>query len=295
VVKLKTGSMYRGTILELVVGDHVDLRLVSGEVKRFGFADVAFAGPANDAPSPAPPLPPPPPPPPPAPPPAAPATGPQPLVTLESTPAKIHFEATSHDVDFHIRTGEAVVSGMVWTGRGLGGYGGVAHGYDHICTAPCVATLPAGTHRLALSLAGGQPVEAREAITIAGPSTVRGTYVSRQGTRVGGWLLLGGSLVLGTVLMVASLQSHQDCSTQSLTGTCTTEPSIDSGLMTAGVATIIVGPLLSLALILQRDSAQIDVVPFDGALLRMPGASREGAWLAPAAAGAHGLGVRVKF
>ena len=152
-VKTKDGSMYRGTILEIVAGDHVDLRLSSGEVKRFASADVVYAGAAVDGAPPAP----------------AAQRGPQPLVTLDAASAKLHFEATSPDIDFHIRTGEAVVSGEMWTGRGGGAYAGTATDYEPICTAPCDATLPVGTHRLALSQNGHSPVEPDEPTVIRAP------------------------------------------------------------------------------------------------------------------------------
>jgi hypothetical protein len=50
VVRLKDGSFFRGTILELVADDHVVLRLSSGETKRFAMDDVKYAGSAADEP-----------------------------------------------------------------------------------------------------------------------------------------------------------------------------------------------------------------------------------------------------
>jgi hypothetical protein len=44
VVKLKDGSLYRGTIVELVAGDHVDLRLPSGETKHWPMATSLMRG-----------------------------------------------------------------------------------------------------------------------------------------------------------------------------------------------------------------------------------------------------------
>ena len=276
--------MYRGTILELLVGDHVDLRLASGELKRFAMSDVAYAGPSTDAaPAPAPPTPPPPPPPPPP--------APQPLVTLDAPPAKLHLEATGPDVDFHIRTGEGTVTGFAYLGRYFGGYNAVAQDYEHICTAPCDATLPAGTHRLALSQGGHSPVEPSEPVTVTGPATVRGTYDSRQGVRIGGWILLGTSLAGMTGLMLASLQTTQVCPSS----VCVTESSINGPLMGAGVAVGVVGSLVSAILILQRDTATIEVVPLAGSALTVPAARAEAQWLAPSIVGAQGAGLRVRF
>jgi hypothetical protein len=47
IVQLKDGSFFRGTIMALVAGDHVELLLPSGETRRFSMADVETAGPAS--------------------------------------------------------------------------------------------------------------------------------------------------------------------------------------------------------------------------------------------------------
>jgi hypothetical protein len=44
---MKNGDIYRGTIIELVRGDHVVLLLPSGESRRFDTSDVASAGPVR--------------------------------------------------------------------------------------------------------------------------------------------------------------------------------------------------------------------------------------------------------
>src|SRR6188768_1348287 len=49
VVRLKNGGILRGTISELVPGDYVSIVLITGEPRRVLYADVQFAGPANEA------------------------------------------------------------------------------------------------------------------------------------------------------------------------------------------------------------------------------------------------------
>lgn len=275
-VRLRSGSLYRGTILELVVGDHVDVRLASGETKRFAASDIEYAGPASAAPGAAPP-----PPPPPSP------VGPRPMVTVDGASAPVRFESTTPDTDFHLRTEDATAVG--WTGRGA--YLAVARSYSHICAAPCEGTLPVGRQRLALSLEGGVPVEPDEAVIVPGPSTVRGTYVSNRGTRVAGWLVFLGSLTAGTAMMVLSIQHTQDCSS----GYCMTDTSTNSGLLGAGAGVVIAGSLLSLALIFQRDHVSMTVTPINAGSVQLPSlARREGAWLAPESS-APGLGLTARF
>jgi hypothetical protein len=136
VVKLKNGAIFRGTILELVPNDHVDLKTASGETKRFPMSDVAYAG-VSDTPSP------------PPPPRAAEAT--RPLVTVSATEVPVHFVGDSSDIAFHLRTGDATAT----NGRAYI----VASSYTKICEAPCDAKIASGKYRFAVSQGGGQPIE----------------------------------------------------------------------------------------------------------------------------------------
>jgi hypothetical protein len=268
-VTLKDGSMFRGTILENVVGDHVDLQMASGEVRRFAAADVSYAGPAS------PPALPPPPPPPPE------------RARVDAEGNAVHFEATTPDTDFHVRTSEA--TGMGWAGRGIVAV--VVKGYDHICPAPCDKTLPSGSYRFALSQGGGTPAEADGAIHISGPSTVRGTYVSNQGLRVAGWVVMVGSIAAGLGMMWAGItQKSQDCSTVSYGGSCIPTYSPNTGLLYGGLGVTTLGPLLSLILILQHDHADISVVPLSTGAIRSPLMSRSEAASPP-----QGLAVQLAF
>jgi hypothetical protein len=263
-----------------VTGDHVELRLASGESRRFAMVDVAYAGAAADQPGAAPQT----------------STGERPFVTVDASEARIHFESTTPDTDLHVRTEEETVSGLAWGGRGPTVYAAVARGYLRICGAPCDATLPAGTHRLALSFKGRSPVEPAGAVTIDGSSTLRGTYVDRRAAREGGWALLGIAVAAGTALMVAGeLHATQDCSSESFTGSCISEPAPSGSLIAAGVAVTALGTLTGLALALQHDGAIIEVVPVATGPASPPLARREGAWLASGAAAPSGLAVRVRF
>jgi hypothetical protein len=280
VVKLKDGSMFRGTILEIIARDHVDIQLPSGEVRRFETEDVAYAGDASHAPLESHE----------APPTKAPAeressrssdatANPRPLVTLEGRVAKVHLEASTPDTDFHIRTGEAV-----------------AKGYARLCTAPCDVTLPAGKHRLALSAGGNFPIESASTVDITGPSTVHGTYNSKQDVRIAGGVVAGLALATGLGMLIGSFHTVQDCSLQSVTGSCSQTPNTDVGLALAGIGVIFGGGLVAVLLLGQQDTADIEVVPLTSSSLRAPLLARsEGAWLAAAAHGPDGLGVRLRF
>jgi opacity protein-like surface antigen len=247
IVRLRDGSMFRGTIQELVVGDHVDLQLHSGELRRIPMKDVAYAGPAARDPSAAP---------------AAPAAPPPsygPLVTVDATSLRVHFESADPNMAFSLRTGSATVAGSV----GGRGYVGVATAYTDLCGAPCDVTLPAGTYRLALSKDGRGPVEAEEAAVLREPSTVQGTYIDHRGLRTAGWVSLLGGIGIGTILMASAFA--QKTTTCDGAGSCSTSPSVNQSQVGAGAAVSLVGGLVGLILILQGDSASVRVLPLRGA------------------------------
>jgi hypothetical protein len=281
-VKLKNGSMYRGTILELVVDDHVDLRLASGEIKRFSMVDVTSAGPAGGSPSvasqPAPP-------------------SVRPLVTVETTAVPIHFESEAQQTTLHIRTGESTVTGVGWGARGAFTYMGTAQHYDPICAAPCDATIGAGTYRLALSYKGRRPVEPEEPVTLSGPSRLQGTYDDREGSRIAGWVIFGLSEAVGATLIFLPIIEDATCGGPALATTGDETPSapacnFNTGLLLAGAATAVVGAGISLALILQRDHVKIDVTPLTQGLTRSAGLELERMHPGPLP---EGLALRARF
>jgi hypothetical protein len=288
-VKLKDGSMFRGTISELVTNDHVDIVLASGQTRRIPMKDVQYAGPANAAtPAAAPPAPPPPPPPPPG------AGGAMPLVTVNGPRAELRLESPDPNTTFHIKTGQADVEGggMTWGGRAFS-YSAQANAYTIICTAPCTAGLPVGTHELGLSQ-GGRIAQSDEPTTITGPGTLQGTYVSKAGTRVVGWIVVLGSVVGGTLLMLDSIKRTNVCDA---TGFCYEDSTIDGTEFGVGVGVALVGGIVGAVLAAQKDKAEITFIPGTPAATSLAaGGRREAMYLAPPAAyDARGATLQVRF
>jgi hypothetical protein len=244
IVRLPDGSMFRGTIQELVVGDHVDLQLHSGQVRRFAMKDVAFAGPAARDPAALAPTP-------------APSAASATVATGDATSVRVHFDSSTPHLTFAARTGSATVTGSV----GGHGYAGIATAYTDLCIAPCDATLPSGMVRLALSKDGRGPVEADEPVVLREPSTVQGTYVDQRGVRTAGWITMFGAPVLGVVLMATAFSRSSTCDS---TGYCSTTASVDSARLGAGVAVSVVGAFVGFILTMQRDSASLRVLPRAG-------------------------------
>lgn len=195
-VLLHNGGMVRGTIIELVPDDKVVIQLPDGSSRTYPMTDVKFAGRKGDAPKSekAEPKPEPEPEAPkPAPAPSPRDTKPEPsrqdrvkpIVTVRGQEAVLKLQGAG--LTFHRKTGSAVVR--------TSNSGGIAVGYDVMCTAPCEVGMPEGTHTLALSK-GGAPVEA-DPVTVTGDATLRGTYESRLGIRIAGFVLaITGPLVV---------------------------------------------------------------------------------------------------
>jgi hypothetical protein len=199
---------------------------------------------------------------------------------------KVHFEAAAADADFHVRLDDA---------RG-GGWSVVPHiddapGYVRVCAAPCDATVAAGTYRLALSAPGGSPLEPAEPVTIQGPSRVTGAYTSRRGLRIAGWSMMGGGVIVGSVLAIEAATRAPTCINPNGPGSspiCGQRP--DAGPFWGAAAIFGAVAVVGLVLALQYDSASISVTAMDaGSLVAPP--RRERAELTPPSGNAPGLGV----
>lgn len=205
IVRLKNGGIVRGTISELVPDDKVVIIMLTGESRTFPMADVAYAGAVSAEPTAASALPTPEPTQAPAPAVVATRSGDdtRPFVTVHSGEARLHLLGAKDGTTFHVRTGTATAS--AWGGGAS--YAVHADAYTEICTAPCDASLPDGTHVLALSREGSAPVAA-DPIRVEGPTTLYGTYSDRSGVRIGGWIIFLGGAVAGTALMVSSIDGE---------------------------------------------------------------------------------------
>jgi hypothetical protein len=184
-VELVNGGLVRGTISESIPNSHVTIVTLTGEVRRFEMTEVSYAGPTKQsAPAVQPAVPPTP-----ETPAAMPAQDPvRDKVVVLGQEARVSFQSRGADT-LHLRQSSALVS----TSRG--GAHGV--GYSEVCTAPCRAAMPAGTHTFALSTGGGAPVAADPVTLPPGESTLAGDYKSRSSVRTVGWVIAIGGTLLG--------------------------------------------------------------------------------------------------
>jgi hypothetical protein len=263
IVRLKNGGLLRGTISELVPGDSVTIITASGKTREFKMAEVDYAGPADRDPQAT------------AKPAAPPATAPaaettdaadasktEPLVTVSGQRADLQLTSEPEGVTFHRQSGSAVAVGA----RGAA----VAIAFDRLCTAPCKVSLPAGTETFALSRAGEFPIFAEPVTVPAGPSQVVGSFKSRSGVRVAGWVIAVGSVVGGGVLIYSSFGTKRECS--SGPSSCYDSLDLNLGTFLAGTGLLGLGTAVGLVMAVTRDVAQVDVKPGQAALFpKAPG------------------------
>jgi hypothetical protein len=255
VVRLKNGSLLRGTINELLAGESVTIVTVAGKTREFPMSEVEYAGPADRDPvaaaarpanAAA------------APPPAQDAetalsgepTKVRPYVTRQGKEAQLRLTSQPEGLTFHRQTGSAI-GGQTY-----------ATGYDRLCTAPCDIALPAGTEVLALSK-GNEPPRIAEPISFpAGKSRIVGSLESRAGTRIAGWTIVGASVVVGAVLVFSSISSTEVCGEDSGLGdgrSCHTETDVSFPLLLTGAVLPAVGIPVGIILGVRRDTAKVEL------------------------------------
>lgn len=226
VVRLKSGGMVRGTIIAALSGEPVVIRLPDGTERRFEAAEVVYAGPAEASAQAAPPSPA-----------DAPArTG----ATVHTGEARLALAGAQPNLTFHVKSRESLVSvhgGGVRAGRVID--------YARLCTAPCEATLPAGSYRFGLSLNEG-PVVETNAVTLRGNERLVGRYESKERLRTTGAVIGIAGLVIGAALIVVPLATKDS-------------EEIPVVLPMIGTGVIVLGGFITIPMLGISDSAKVDV------------------------------------
>jgi hypothetical protein len=162
VVELRNGGMVRGTLIENIPGDHVTIQIATGEVRTFSAAEVLRVGAAPVAPVMTPVV-------------VEPGYPSGTSIPQPPTPmVRVRVEGTSEELSLHRLTGTASVS--VWTGRGVGT--AAIDQFAIVCGAPCEQQLPAGRADHSI-------------FHLDHDATLELEYESREGIRIGGWVLFG--------------------------------------------------------------------------------------------------------
>lgn len=233
-MRLKNGGMLRGTIAESG-GDFVTIVLFTGEMRKVPAADVTYAGPAASAPV--------------APPSTAPAIGlgTQPFSTAQAPEARVRFVSEPTGSSLWRRRGKASFTHNGFTGPS-------ATGYDEVCTAPCIASMPAGTHTFALAKPQGDRIEATPITLRPGNSTLAAKYVDKKGKRIGLAIVGTAAMVGGLVLELTALPSSS-----------APDSSVAPAPFFGGLALQAGGLVLILCARLVKDRFELSVAPGAGA------------------------------
>lgn len=242
IVRLKDGSLFRGTIIEMVSNDYVVIVTLTGESKRLALSDVSYAGPATKDPLVL----------------GAPTDAEPdeeagqvedaedeeggdddgPRITVRLRKSRLKLESNPMGYSFLSREWQALSSleGSVTRVE--------TQGFVELCSTPCELRLSPGKHRFALSKPDGRPVVAPSVTIPPGASRLVGTYHDNSGARAIGIALTVLAPLAGTVMVAASGGD---------------EHGPDEGLLYGGLVTAGVGVGLGVGLILVRDTAEIKV------------------------------------
>lgn len=253
IVRTREGGMLRGTIIESVPNERVEILLPNGQSRTVKMSDVAYAGPASADPGATTSAPAPAPPPPQAPPPAAPVVMPANSATIDTGTVRLELAAAQSGLTFHRKVGTSQGTGHGWVFAGKSsGPITMAIETDHferLCTAPCAAELPRGTYRLGLSVGDGDVIAADQALDLNGDLRLHGRVTSYAGVRIAGWAIGLGGIALGTLIAITP---HQTC-LESDTSFCFDE----HPYMFHGLAVMTVAALVGAIMAYQPDRAEV--------------------------------------
>jgi hypothetical protein len=108
----------------------------------------------------------------------------RPFITVHAGEARLKLTVAEPGTTSHLRSGEAMGIGSAGWRRVVAVH---SFSYTSICTAPCEASLPAGTHRLARSTTDSRPIEPEDA---SGEECVDGMSVGYGCPRPADWRLV---------------------------------------------------------------------------------------------------------
>lgn len=210
VVRLRDGGMLRGTIIESSPGSHVLLTLANGETRRVEAEDVEWAGPVAEmavhsaqtptdlalGPSEQ----------------ASSADGPRseperpsgPSAVLPAGDLRFPIELWTHldrEIVVHWRASEHPEMSVTIVGNIGAASTDMVGDWVEVCTVPCSASLPQGTHHLAASEGDFPRYEFPLPLTVRQPLSVEIVRVDRTTERIAGGITIGSSLVIGAFLM----------------------------------------------------------------------------------------------
>lgn len=251
VVRLASGAEYKGQIAERVPESHVVIVTLTGEVKRFEWTEVAFAGPAA----------------------AVVASAPTPDAVV---PEAVTSVPAAGPTDQAVPAGGVLLQlqanreGILW----------LAHRQADphsrtLCMGPCQAKLEPGVYRLGLSTGSRDAVWHEGAFDIKQDSAWSGTYKSRRGSRIGGGVILGGGVLAAIPLIIAGANQQKACgSVMELSQSCedTGVNGVGKGMMAAGLILGVAAAVTGIALMSRKDQATIR--PNDGAGVAVGGPSK---------------------
>ena len=262
VIRLKNGGLVRGNISELIPGDSVTIVTITGKTREFPMSEVDYAGPVDADPQRQPAA-------------ASPVAPPaeavpkaaedsskdekvKPYVTVHAEEARLKLMSDDSGITYYRQAATASGYAVGISSQSTSYAFGYATGYERICTAPCEASLPAGSEVLALGRDDKPPIPA-DAVTLpAGDSELHGTIESRTGLRVALIVLGVATAVGGVALALTANGKKRECDEY---GDCYDRDTLKLPQFIGGIALGSVGSGLTFAPLFIRDKAVVEVRP----------------------------------
>lgn len=179
--------------------------------------------------------------------------------TEQVQPLHLLFQSTTQGVSFHLRLGAtyrdvaagAARFGIDYQATGYPIYTGeVTTGYVPICETPCVATLYPGTHRMALALNEGYPLDVEKAVHLEVDSVVEARYVDKRRMRRAGAMFGLVTVIAGTVMMLVAADFRD-------------RRGVNYPVFYTGVGLVSAGIIIGWPLSSRDDEVEIDVHPLE--------------------------------
>ena len=236
IVRTKDGGMMRGTIIESVPNQRVDIMLPNGQTRTVTMTDIVYAGPASADPSAAPPVA--------APSPPSPKASSGPIIHAPTV--RIELKGDQDGLTFHQMNG----SSRGFARGGLAGTEIETTHHQRLCSVPCEVELPRGTYQFGLTLGGSRVLETGAEFALNGNARLHGRIESRGGVRLTGWMIIASAIVVGAI--VAVHDRHKECNAADI---------CDDRFPYAlpGLGIMAVGGGLGAYMAVQSDRAEIDI------------------------------------
>ncbi|MDB4984917.1 MAG: hypothetical protein JWN04_95 [Myxococcaceae bacterium] len=180
-VRLRSGALFRGTLLEWEPSSHAVLQLHDGSIRRFEIAEIADVTSQTEA---------------------------APFAPRTERPVALERAATAMTPPALLPENHVRLTVMTSYEDALFVRGPGEESARRVCAGSCVASIPKGQYVLGLARADGEPLMAKTTTQIDRDMHVQGAIYSARAARIIGGSILGVGIPLGAFLLGSALRDR---------------------------------------------------------------------------------------